>query len=275
MASVGARRTPRSPRGRPLEAAARIARADAEHAEHLAPTRSSARRGGLEAPSDRMGSIDDLAVVVETTDRRSRMRRREAPLARSLEADQRLVEAVDSHARITPRSASCRSSLRHPRRAISSPRRRAAAEPCPTQLGGNDLRGLDQRREVIEPYLALPQEPRGVHGEPDLAATASASLISWAGHGPGSARWRVKIPITWSKTAIGIASTARAPTSSRTLATPPSEGSSSSGAVSTSPIATVSRRRSARFVPGSRPANQGPAQYRRHPTRRRSTSHPR
>ena len=71
----------------------------------------------------------------------------------------------------------------------------------------------------------------------------------------------MKIPITWSKTAIGIASTARAPTSSRT-SRPPSDGSSSSGAASTSPIATVSRRRSARFVTGSRPAT---------PTDRRNT----
>ena len=163
----------------PVEPAARIARADAEHAEHLAAHDHRRDEGGLEALVDRIGEvIGDLAVVVR--DDRPALAECDAgepPLARRLEADQRFVEAVDGHAPDhaaigVVQVAVCGIRVEQFPHLGDEPLQNRVQ----TQLGGDDLRGLDQRREVIEPYLALPQEPRGVHGEPDLAGDRLGQL---------------------------------------------------------------------------------------------------
>ena len=85
---------------------------------------------------------------------------------------------------------------------------------------------------------------------PSSRATASASAISPGSQRVASARCRLNTPMTRSKTTIGVASTLRVPRS-RSVSRPPRVASSSSGAVSTSPTATVRRSRAARLRPGS------------------------
>ena len=87
---------------------------------------------------------------------------------------------------------------------------------------------------------------------PISRATASVNAISSSPHRPGVVRWRASTPISSSKITIGTARTAREPRLS-SVSRPPSEASSSSGAVSTSSIAKVWRRFTARFETGETP----------------------